>query len=248
MPARDPNHRVAIESSLKRVRVVFNGKTVADTLCAALILETGHVPVYYFPREDVRMDLLERTDHITHCPYKGGASHWTLKVGNRAQENAAWIYENPLPEVSRIAGLVAFYWRKVDNWFEEDEEIFGHARDPHHRVDVLPRSREVRVSFGGELVARTRRGLFLFETGLPTRYYIPPQDVRSAFFEPSAKHSTCPYKGEASYWSLRVKDSFSQDALWSYPAPLPECPRIKGHYCFYPEKVDRLEIEEQVTR
>ena len=242
-PASDAHHRVSVEPSPKRVRVMFNGKTIVDSLCAALLLETGHMPVYYFPREDVRMDLLEPNTHRTHCPYKGDASYWTLKVGSREQENAAWSYESPFPDVSRIQGWLAFYWEKVDHWFEEDEEIFGHARDPHHRIDVRPSSREVRVTFGGELVALTRRALFLFETGLPTCYYIPPEDVRYEPLEPSSTHSTCPYKGYASYWSLRTHDRFAQDAVWSYLHPLPECPRIKGHYCFYPEKIDRLAVE-----
>ncbi len=87
--------------------------------------------------------------------------------------------------------------------------------------------------------------MFLVETGLPTRYYIPPEDVRIAFLERSQKHSMCPYKGEASYWSLRVGQHFSEDAVWGYPRPLPESPRIAGHYCFYPEKVERLEVEGQ---
>jgi uncharacterized protein (DUF427 family) len=243
---KSADHPITIEPSPKRVRVMFNGKTVADTLRAALLLEAGHMPVYYFPREDVRMDLLERTDHRTHCPYKGDASYWTLTVGDRRIENAVWGYEEPFPEMARIKGHLAFYWDKVHHWFEEDEEVFGHPRDPHHRIDVRASSREVRVIFGGDTIAQTRRGLFLFETGLPTRYYIPPKDVRVEFLAPSRRTSICPYKGTASYWSVRVGDRLSEDAVWAYPEPQPECPRIKGHFCFYPEKVDRLEVEGEV--
>lgn len=240
------DRRITFEPSPKHVRVVFNGKTVADTLRAGLLLEAGHMPVYYFPREDVRLDLLERTDHRTHCPYKGDASYWTLTVGGRRIENAVWSYEEPFPEMAQIKGWLAFYWDKVHHWFEEDEEVFGHPRDPHHRIDVRPSSRKVRVISGGEPIARTRRALFLFETGLPTRYYIPPQDVRTELLVPSRRTSICPYKGTASYWSLRVGDRFSEDAVWGYLEPLPECPRIKGYFCFYPEKVDRLEVEGEV--
>ncbi len=242
-PGQRADHRLAFEPSAKRVRVIANGKTVADSLCAGLMLETGHMPVYYFPREDVRIDLLERSAHRTHCPYKGDASYWNLGVGGRRTENAVWSYEEPFAEMAQIKGWLAFYWNKVDHWFEEDEEIFGHPRDPHHRVDLRPSSRRVRVVFGGETVAETRRGVFLFETGLPTRYYIPPEDVRMALLEPSSTHSICPYKGTASYWSLRVGERRAENAVWSYPDPLPECPRIKGYLCFYPEKVDRLEVE-----
>jgi len=114
MPARDPNHRVAIEASPKRVRVMFNGKTVVDTLNAALVLETGHMPVYYFPRANVRTDLLQRSDHITHCPYKGEASYGSLRVKEKFSEDALWSYSDPLPECPRIKGHYCFYPEKVD--------------------------------------------------------------------------------------------------------------------------------------
>src|SRR6266571_22228 len=185
----------------------------------------------------------EPTNHRTRCPYKGEASYWNLRVGSRTVENAVWSYEDPIEEVRPIAQALAFYWAKVDHWFEEDEEIFGHPRDPYHRVDVRQSSREVRVEFAGEIIARTRRALFLFETGLPVRYYIPPADLRMDLLTPSRKTTVCPYKGNASYWSLRVGDRAGADAAWAYMDPLPECPRIKGHLAFYPEKVDRLEVE-----
>jgi uncharacterized protein (DUF427 family) len=241
-------HRLHVEASPKRVRVMFNGKTIADTLAASLMRETGHMPVYYFPRADVRMDLFERSNHKTHCPYKGDASYWTLQVGGRRAENTAWSYETPLPEMATIKGQIAFYWDKVDHWFEEDEEIFGHARDPYHRVDVCPSSREVRVMLASEMLARTRRALFLFETGLPTRYYVPREDVRMDLLVPSATRSICPYKGEASYWSARLGERTVKDIAWAYLAPLPECPRIKDHLCFYPERVDRLDVEGESAR
>lgn len=241
-------HHISFESSPKRVRVMANGKTVADSLCAGLLLETGSMPVYYFPRDDVHMDLLEPTNHRTSCPYKGEASYWSLKVGNRMVENAVWSYEQPLQTVAGIKGALAFYWDKVDHWFEEDEEVFGHARDPHHRIDVRPSSREVRAFFNGEMIARTRRALFLFETGLVTRYYVPPDDVRTEFLSPSRTTSTCPYKGDASYWSVHVGNRTVEDAVWAYLTPLPECPRIREHYCFYPEKIDRLEVEGEIAR
>jgi uncharacterized protein (DUF427 family) len=241
--SRKPAHHIAVAPSAKRVRVMFNGKTITDTLAAGLMRETGHMPVYYFPRSDVRMDLLERTNHKTHCPYKGDASYWTLRVGGRSAENVAWSYEEPLPEMTAIKGQIAFYWDKVDHWFEEDEEIFGHAADPHHRVDVRPSSREVRVVLAGETLALTRRALFLFETGLPTRYYIPREDVRMDLLAPSTTRSICPYKGEASYWSARLGERQVKDIAWAYLTPVPECPRIKDHLCFYPERVDELEVE-----
>jgi uncharacterized protein (DUF427 family) len=243
-PSGPPAARhLAFEASPKRVRVIVNGKTIADSLCAGLLFETGRQPVYYFPREDVRMDLMERTGSRTHCPYRGDASYWTVTVGNRAVENAVWSYEQPPPGMAQIRDRVAFHWDRVDHWFEEDEEVFGHARNPYVRVDVRPSSREIRAVFAGETIALTRRGLFLFETGLPTRYYVPPGDVRREFLMATRSSTICPYKGQASYWTVQVGDRTAPDAVWSYPDPLPECSRIAQHLCFYPEKIDGLEVE-----
>jgi uncharacterized protein (DUF427 family) len=234
--------RITLVPSQKRIRAIADGITVADSAATLLLLETGHRPVYYFPRADVRTSLLDPTSHHTRCPYKGEASYWTLKANGRPVENAVWSYEQPIEGMEPIAGRLAFYWGKVERWLEEDEEIFGHPRDPFHRVDVVPSSREVRVVVAGETVARSRRALFLFETGLPARYYIPQVDVRMDLLAPSSTTSICPYKGRASYWSLRVGERAVADAAWAYLAPLPECPRIAGHLAFYPEKVDGLEV------
>jgi uncharacterized protein (DUF427 family) len=240
---RRADHKLTFEASPKRVRVMAGGKTIGDTLSAGLLFETGYRPVYYLPRSDVRMDLLTPSQHRTHCPYKGDASYWHLDLGHHRVENAVWSYEDPLPEMAQIKHYMAFYQDKVDHWFEEDEEVFGHPRDPHHRIDVRPSSRRVRVIFAGETVAETIHGLFLFETGLPTRYYIPPADVRMDLLEKTRTQTICPYKGTASYWSIRVGDKYAKDAVWGYLEPLADCPRIAGHLCFYPEKIDRLEVE-----
>lgn len=234
---------VGFEQSPKRVRAVIGGETVADSLATVLVLEKGHLPVYYFPRRDVRLDLVESSDRHTSCPLKGEASYWHVKGDAGRVENAAWSYEAPIPEAEAIKGHIAFYWNKVDRWLEEDEEVFGHPHDPYHRIDIRKSSREVTVVFAGETIARTRRGLFLFETGLPTRYYIPPEDVREELLEPSEKTSVCAYKGFASYWSLKVAERISKDAVWAYKDPLPEYPRIRGYFCFYPEKVDLISVE-----
>jgi uncharacterized protein (DUF427 family) len=204
-----------------------------------MMLETGHLPVYYFPLEDVRTDLLVPTDHRTDCPYKGTASYYSITVGTRTAENAAWHYREPLAGTpGELAGLVAFYWGKMDAWFEEDDEVFVHPRDPYHRVDVLQSSRHVEVRVNGELVADTRRPWLLFETGLPTRYYIPKVDVRLDLLESSELTTRCPYKGVASYYSVRAGGTLAKDVAWCYPLPIPECPKIENLVCFFNEKVD----------
>lgn len=239
----NPAYKILFEPSPRRVRVVFGGETIADTTNAHLLFETRHLPVYYFPRADVRMDLLNPTDHHTFCPYKGRASYWTIRTGGRDAENAAWGYPDPYDEVVAIRDFVAFYWDRVDHWYEEDEEIFVHPRDPYKRVDVVPSSRRVEVILGGETIADTRRACFLFETRLPTRYYIPPEDVRMDLLAPSGKETRCPYKGKARYWSAKIGDRLFPDIVWSYPEPIPECPKIKGLLSFFNEQADEIRVD-----
>jgi uncharacterized protein (DUF427 family) len=125
----------------------------------------------------------------------------------------------------------------MDAWFEEDEEVFTHPRDPYTRVDILPSSRHVRVEVDGLTVAESTKPTLLFETGLATRYYLPKTDVRMDLLTPTATSSHCPYKGDANYWSLALEGAVA-DVAWSYRTPLPESQKIAGLVCFYPEKVD----------
>jgi uncharacterized protein (DUF427 family) len=239
----NPDYKVTLERSPRRVRVKFNGETIADSGAAHLLFETRHLPVYYFPRADVRMDLLAPTDHHSFCPYKGTASYWTIRVGDKVSENAVWGYPDPFDEVPALKDFVAFYWDRVDGWYEEDEEIFVHPRDPYKRVDVIASSRPVRVVVAGQTVADTRRARFLFETRLPTRYYIPQEDVRMDLLVPSDKVTACPYKGRARYWSVKIGQELLPDIVWSYPEPIPECSKIKGYLCFFNELVDEIAVD-----
>jgi uncharacterized protein (DUF427 family) len=241
--AHMPDHRIEFEPSSKWVRVIFGGETIADSRHVMLMREAGHTPVYYFPQADVRMDRLEPTDHTTHCPYKGDARYWTVRVGDRAAKNAVWSYPDPLPDAPALEGYLAFYWHKMDAWFEEDEEVYVHPRDPYKRIDILHSSRHVRVVVAGETVAETRRPRLLFETGLPTRYYIPKVDVRMDWLAPSERRTQCPYKGEAHYYSVKVGDKIVEDIAWYYPFPHPENAKIQNLICFYNERVDALYVD-----
>ena len=236
------DHVLFFEDSPRRVRVVLGGETVADSRRVKLMHETRHLPVYYFPEEDVRMDLLEATDHTTTCPFKGEASHWSVRVGENVAENAVWSYPDPIESAPPIEGYLAFYWSKMDRWYEEDEEVFVHPRDPYHRVDVLESSRHVKVSVNGEVVAETDRPVVLFETGLPPRYYIPPEDVRKDVLVPSDRHTQCPYKGIASYHSVEVGGETMENLVWHYPEPIAAAEKIRGNLSFFNEKVD-LEVD-----
>lgn len=225
---------IYFEDSPRRMRGLLAGETVVDSRRSKLLHEHGKPPVHYFPEDEVRMDLLTATDHRTHCPWKGDATHYSVRVGERVAENAAWSYREPLPDAPPIAGYVAFYWDRLDGWLEEDEPAIGHARDPYHRVDVLDSSRAVRVEVGGETVAETSRPRALFETGLPTRWYVPPDDVRRELLVASDTHTTCAYKGVASYWSSGADD----DVAWFYPDPRHDAERVRDYVCFFNERVD----------
>jgi uncharacterized protein (DUF427 family) len=238
IPDHGPGRAVRIEPTPRRVRAVVANTTVADSRDVLLLLEPAHLPVYYFPLADVHTDLLEPTSKSTSCPWKGDASYWTVRVGEETRKNAVWGYQDPLPEAAAIKGHVAFYWNKVDAWFEEDDEVFVHPRSPYHRVDVLNSSRHVRVEIAGETVAETRRPRLLFETSLPTRYYIPRADVRMELLRPTDTTTQCPYKGEAVYWTATVGDTVAKDVVWSYPFPIPECPKIEQLLAFFNERVD----------
>ena len=235
-PARSA-HTVSTEPCCRRIRVEFNGEIVADTTRALYLFETSLTPVYYIPLEDVRADVLVRTEHSTHCPYKGDAVYWDVVVGDRRADNAVWAYPNPIESVPELAAYAAFYWKKMDRWFEEDEEIFVHARDPHVRVDTLPSSRKVEVSLNGNTLASTDRALFLFETGLPVRYYIPREDVTAAL-TPSDLSTACPYKGVASYWHVQAGGETLENLVWSYRDPVREAEPVRDLLCFFGEKVD----------
>ena len=169
-----PGKAVYLEPTPKRIRVVVGGETVADSRRAMLLHESGHQPIYYFPPEDVRSDLLEPSDRQTHCPKKGDASYHTIRVGSNVVEAGAWYYPDPIADAPPLlGGLIAFYWNRMDHWFEEDEEVFGHPRDPYHRIDVRRTDRHVRISLDGELLAESDRAMALFESNLPTRWYLP---------------------------------------------------------------------------
>jgi uncharacterized protein (DUF427 family) len=185
------------------------------------------------------MDLLEPTDRSTYCPKKGDASYFSIRVGDREVENGAWSYAQPIAGAGMIAGMIAFYWNRIDRWLEEDEEVAVHPRDPYHRVDILRSARHVRISLNGELLADSVRATALFETGLPPRWYLPREDI-VAELVPTDTITHCPYKGAASYHSvyLQGEGETVKDIVWCYESPIAEASRIAGLYAFYDERVD----------
>ncbi len=228
--------RVRTETSPKRVRAYLGGRPVADSTRAVLVWEVPYFPQYYLPLEDVAADVLVPTGRTSHSPSRGDGELFTVRIGaTEAVDGALQYTESPLEE---LRGLVRLDFGAMDAWFEEDEEIFVHPRDPYTRIDILPSSRSVRVELDGVVLAESDRARLLFETGLPTRYYLPKTDVRLDLLEPTETSTGCPYKGTAEYWAVLVGDRVVADLAWSYRTPLPESQKVAGLVAFYNEKLD----------
>ena len=228
--------RIRVEQGTKRVRAYLGGEVVADTTRPRLVWEIPSYPTYYFPMEDVRTELLVETSTVTHSPSRGDARHFTVKAGGKDAEDAALRYvDSPIAE---LRDLVRLDWGAMDGWFEEDEEVYTHPRDPYTRVDILATSRRMRVEIDGVVLAESANARVLFETGLPPRWYVPKTDVRMDLLVPTESATHCPYKGKAQYWSARVGDHLVQDLAWSYRTTLPESQKIAGLVAFYNERVD----------
>lgn len=233
-----PGEPIRVEPTDRWIRVKFNGRFVADSKRALLVHTDGQTPSYYFPKVDVRMELTEPSDKVASYPHKGKTVHRHLRVGDRRADNALLEHPEAPEEYPALRYAVTFKWNSVDAWFEEEAQIFVHPRDPYKRVDVLESSRHVRVEIGGVTVADSERPYLLFETGLPTRYYLPAADVRMDLLEPSDHQTACPYKGQASYYNVVLADEVYSNYVWYYPDPVPEQSKIEGLLCFYNEKVD----------
>jgi uncharacterized protein (DUF427 family) len=227
-----------LEPTARRVRVEFGGKVIADSQHVMLMIESPHDLVYYFPRQDVQMEFLAASDHIKHSGYKGDATFWHVQVGEKHAENAAWTYPNTNENRPDLSQHIGFVWNAMDAWYEEDERVYVHPRNPYHRVDTLKSNRHIQVVVDGVTIADTHQPYLLFETGLPTRYYIPQDDVQMQYLAATDTHTRCPYKGEASYWSIVVSGTTRDDVVWGYVDPIPESPKIKGLFAFYNEKLD----------
>lgn len=226
----------------QRVRAVLGRETVVDSDRVALLHETGSLPVYLFPLEDVRGDLLRRSETEAATQPKGPERRWHVAVDDRVAEDAVWEYVDPPEAASFLRAHVRLVWDAFDEWFVEDEQVFGHPRDPYHRIDVHPTSRHVRVSVDGTVLADSRRTRVLCETALPPRWYFLVDDVDLDLLVPSSTRSRCAYKGSAAYWHVRLADQLLEDLVWSYPDPQHDAEPVRDRLCFFDERVD-LEVD-----
>ncbi len=218
-----------IEPAPRRVRALIAGHTVLDTAAALYVWDGPYYPQYYIPAGDVDAAVLVDEGREQKLK-RGTARRYGLRVRDRQVPQSVRIYSD-----GALAGYARVEWNAVDAWFEEDEEIFGHPRNPYARIDALRSSRHVQVSVDGTPLADTTSPVLLFETGLPTRYYLPRLDINWQQLRPSDTKTQCPYKGiTSSYWSFGDVPNIA----WAYDFPLPECHQIAGLVAFYNEKVD----------
>lgn len=226
--------RFRSEPTPKWVRARVGGTFVADSRRARIVWAGKVARTYAMPRGDVRAHTGEPQEARDVVLY-GRVRPVDLVVDGRRVEQGAFL---PPEDDPALEDHLLLRWRAMDAWYEEDQEVFVHPHDPHHRIDIRQSTRHVVVEVDGERVAQSRRPTLLFETGLPVRYYLPQTDVRLDLLRESDKRTGCAYKGFARYRHLVTGGRRHEDLVWTYPAPFPEGQSIRGLLCFYNERVD----------
>ena len=225
-----------VEPVPRRIRATLDGSVVIDTRHALYVWEWPRYPQYYLPIADIDPGILVDEGHEEHLR-RGTARRLGVRAGAGERPGVAHHYLSS--DLEGIAGTVRFDWAAMDSWFEEDEQVIVHPRDPYSRVDALRSGAAVRVELDGVVLAESSRTVMVFETGLPTRYYFGRLDVRFDHLVPSGTVTSCPYKGTTSaYWSVDVGGAVTPDLAWAYDFPTLALQPIAGLVAFYNEKVD----------
>jgi uncharacterized protein (DUF427 family) len=239
-----------VEPAPRRVRGIAAGRTVFDSTRAVYLWEWAGYPQYYIPLDDVDASLLD-DEHVAKPQTRGTAAEHALVVDGSRRPHAARVYgDDAIPGIQRT---VRFRWDALDTWFEEDEQVFVHPRNPYTRVDALRSSRHVRVEVDGVVLAESSAPVLVFETGLPTRYYLPRLDVHLDALRPTDTRTECPYKGRTTeYWDAVTPRGAHADIAWSYAFPTAPLLPVAGSIAFLNEKVDLVldgePLERPVTR
>jgi uncharacterized protein (DUF427 family) len=228
-----PARLLFVEPLRRRLRVRFNSAWIADSEQVLLLFEPGRYPVAYFPETDIAADVLERMDHSTRHQDLGATSWFAVRSGDQVAQRAAWQHTELPAHASELQSRVAFAWRAMDAFYEEDERIVGHAADPYHRIDIRQTSRHLEVRHGEQIIADTRRALVLYESGFAPRWYAPRADINESSLTLAKNQTFCPYKGICSYYDIGE----SQSAAWAYPDAYAEVGRIAQCVSFEPDKV-----------
>jgi uncharacterized protein (DUF427 family) len=216
-----PFHELTYYPTARWIRGTRKGATVVDSRRAILVWEPGkRVPIYAFPTDDV-----------------------ALPCSSDADSLGVRDFDDP-----DLDGYVTVPWDALEHWYEEDEEVFVHPRDPFVRVDALHSSRHVRVERDSEVLAESEKPILVFETGLPTRYYLPGNDVEASLLADSDRQTGCPYKGFASYRDVVLGDRRHPGLFWYYESPFGDVSEIKGYLAPYNERVDLIIDDEPQER
>ena len=233
------DHTDQVEPVPRRVRGLAGGRVVFDTIRAISVWESPRYPFYYIPLDDVDLGLLTGECDEGDEQQRGlGIAHsHGLQVGEQVRSGAAAVFG---PDTDgAVANTVRFEFSALDHWFEEDEEIFVHPRNPYTRVDALRSRRHVRAEVEGLILAESDSTVMVFETGLPTRYYFDRTAVDFGHLQSSDTETACPYKGTTTaYWSVAVHDQLLRDLAWCYDFPTRQLLAIAGLVAFYNEKLD----------
>jgi uncharacterized protein (DUF427 family) len=231
-----PERLLFAEPLRRRLRVKLAGEWIADSEDVLLLHEPGRYPVAFFPLGDIRPGILVSENRTTPHRDLGDTDWFTVSVGDRRVAHAAWRYAG-LPEYAgELRERVAFAWRSMDAFYEEDERIVGHAADAYHRIDIRQSSRHLVVKDGARPIADTKRPVVLYESGFAPRWYVPRQDVDESTLIPAERQTFCPYKGLASYYDIGGHER----AAWYYPEAWPEVARISNLVSFEPDEVEVL--------
>jgi len=228
-----PERLLYAEPLRRRLRVRFGGAWIADSEDVVLLHEPGRYPVAYFPLGDVTAGVLEPSDHTTRHRDLGTTSWYIVHAGQQAAQRGAWQHTELPGYATELKERVAFAWRAMDAFYEEDERIVGHAADSYHRIDIRQTSRHLVVESGDRVVADSARPLVLYESGFAPRWYVPRGDVDQSALTPVQDQTFCPYKGVCSYYDI----AGARRAAWSYEDAWPEVRRISGLISFEPDKV-----------
>jgi len=225
-----------VEAVPRRIRAFLAHEMIVDTIQALYVWEWQNYPQFYVPLVDVNRDFLVAEGTVQHSP-RGLVDLHGLRVGDvRRPHSAKVLRESP---IDRLSHTVRFDWAALDSWFEEDEQVFVHPRNPYVRVDDLRSTRQVRIELDGFLLGESSSPVMVFETGLPTRYYLNRTEINFDHLVPTDTVTECPYKGTTSgYWSIQVGDRLHTDLAWSYDFPTRQLLRIAGLVAFFNEKVD----------
>jgi uncharacterized protein (DUF427 family) len=229
-----PQRVLFAEPLRRRMRVQFAAEWIADSEDVILLHEPGHYPVAFFPLGDVYPGVLVDENRITQHRELGDTAWYTVTAGDETAARSAWQYTALAAHAGELRNHVAFAWRAMDAFFEEDERIVGHATDPYHRIDIRQSSRHLVVIDGSRVIADTTRPVALYESGFAPRWYVPREDIDETALTAAEGQTFCPYKGLASYYDIGDR----KGAAWSYPQAWPEVSRVANLVSFEPDKVD----------